>query len=153
MTDKKENVIQRRRFLQVLSTGALVAPIVGLGGCSEDKAPTGQAPSKPAADMSAEEPAAKVPAEEMASSEPAEAPSDGGLPRLDPNDPQAKSLNYVHDASTVDSAKFPQYSAGKVCSNCALYTGKAGPEWGPCSIFPGKQVNANGWCSVYAPKG
>ncbi len=75
-----------------------------------------------------------------------------GMPKLAEDDPQAKSLSYVHDATNVDSAKQPRYKAGQICANCALYQGKAGDEWGGCSIFPGKAVNANGWCSVYAPK-
>ncbi|WP_187345556.1 high-potential iron-sulfur protein, partial [Photobacterium damselae] len=29
---------------------------------------------------------------------------------------------------------------------------KDGDEWRPCAIFPDKLVNANGWCSAYAPK-
>ncbi len=74
------------------------------------------------------------------------------MPELDPADPQAQALSYVADATSVDGAKFPQYKDGQACVNCALYTGGAGDEWGPCSIFPGKLVNANGWCSVYAPK-
>ncbi|MBT8084421.1 MAG: High potential iron-sulfur protein [Woeseia sp.] len=74
------------------------------------------------------------------------------MPRLAEDDPLAQSLSYVHDASSVDSAKQPRYESGQVCSNCALYTGGDGEEWGPCSIFPGKQVKASGWCSVYAPK-
>ncbi|MEF1220553.1 high-potential iron-sulfur protein [Photobacterium damselae] len=39
-----------------------------------------------------------------------------------------------------------------MCANCALIQGKDGDEWRPCAIFPGKLVNANGWCSAYAPK-
>jgi len=39
-----------------------------------------------------------------------------------------------------------------MCSNCALIQGNDGDEWRPCQIFPGKLVNANGWCSVWAPK-
>ncbi|MDP2532896.1 high-potential iron-sulfur protein [Photobacterium damselae subsp. piscicida] len=39
-----------------------------------------------------------------------------------------------------------------MCANCALIQGKDGDEWRPCAIFPDKLVNANGWCSAYAPK-
>lgn len=67
--------------------------------------------------------------------------------RLDPDDPQAKSLSYT------------AYSArdGQFCSNCALYTGTEGDEIGPCAIFsyrvaPGGGqlvVVAGGWCRAW----
>lgn len=60
---------------------------------------------------------------------------------LDPNDPQAKALAYVH----VSTEK------GANCANCQLFTGNA-DEWGPCGIFPGKQVASAGWCSAWVKK-
>ncbi|MGB5739389.1 MAG: high-potential iron-sulfur protein, partial [Woeseia sp.] len=83
----------------------------------------------------------------------APAAQSAAMPKLMENDPQATALGYVHDSSTVDSAKQPRHQAGQACVNCALYTGADGDEWGGCSIFPGKLVAAAGWCSVYAPKG
>lgn len=74
--------------------------------------------------------------------------SASGLPQLAEDDAQAVALGYKHDATTVSNAR---YEAGQKCQNCVLYTGGDAP-WGPCSIFPGKQVNANGWCSTYAPR-
>jgi hypothetical protein len=71
------------------------------------------------------------------------------LPRVAESDPMAKSLNYVEDATTVDAAK---RASNRFCSNCALYQGDEGAEYGGCSIFPGKLVAAAGWCSVWAPK-
>jgi len=65
-----------------------------------------------------------------------------GLPHLAEDDPTAQSLKYVH-ASAVD---------GQHCANCALIQGTEGDAWRPCQIFPGKLVNADGWCSVWAPK-
>jgi hypothetical protein len=38
------------------------------------------------------------------------------------------------------------------CANCALAQGEDQGGWLQCQIFPGKLVNANGWCSVWAPK-
>ena len=64
------------------------------------------------------------------------------LPQLDPNDPQAKALAYVHASPKPE----------QLCSNCQLYTGETGAEWGPCAIFPGKGVNANGWCKSWVKK-
>lgn len=75
-----------------------------------------------------------------------------GMPKLAEDDPQAKSLAYVHDASTIDGAKQPRYKAGQACTNCVLYQGKADDEWAGCSIFPGRLVKGTGWCNVYAPK-
>jgi hypothetical protein len=62
--------------------------------------------------------------------------------RVDPNDPQAKALAYVHE-SPVE---------GNLCANCQLYTGSADAEWGGCAIFPGKQVAAGGWCNAWVKK-
>ena len=70
--------------------------------------------------------------------------------KLSPEDPQAKALGYVEDASTVDAAQWPRKAEGQICDNCALY--QAGDaEWGGCGIFPGKQVAAAGWCNAWAP--
>ena len=72
---------------------------------------------------------------------------------LSENDPQAVALGYVSDATKVDTKKYPKYAAGQVCSNCALYQGKAGDAAGNCPLFAGKQVAAKGWCSAWAKKG
>ena len=71
------------------------------------------------------------------------------LPRLSEDDPMAKALNYVHDASTVDAATRP---ADRFCNNCNLYAGDAADEWAGCSIFPGKAVAGRGWCSAWVAK-
>lgn len=81
----------------------------------------------------------------------AQAEAQTDLPHLSPDDPQAKALNYTHDASTVDPASRPQPAEEQQCANCALVQGTEG-EWRGCQIFPGKAVNQNGWCSVWAPK-
>jgi hypothetical protein len=69
------------------------------------------------------------------------------------SDPQATALGYKSDASKVDKAKQPKYSAGSACANCALFQGGAGAASGGCPIFAGKQVSSKGWCSAYAKKG
>jgi hypothetical protein len=76
------------------------------------------------------------------------------LPRLDPNDPTAKALVYVHDAADVDASNplAARFEAGQNCANCAQIQGEDGAEWRPCGIFPGKAVNAAGWCSVWVGK-
>ena len=74
------------------------------------------------------------------------------LPHLAVDDPMATAMKYTHDASTVDPASRTNPAEVQNCANCALVQGNDGDEWRPCQIFPGKAVNANGWCSVWAPK-
>ena len=74
------------------------------------------------------------------------------LPQLATDDPMASAMKYTHDASTVDAAARANPAAEQNCANCALVQGADGDDWRPCQIFPGKAVNANGWCSVWAPK-
>jgi anaerobic selenocysteine-containing dehydrogenase len=71
---------------------------------------------------------------------------------LDEKDPQAVALGYVADAKRVDAKKQPKYAAGQVCSNCALYQGKATDKAGGCPLFGAKQVAGAGWCSAWAKK-
>jgi len=74
------------------------------------------------------------------------------MPKIEESDPVAQSLKYVHDASSVDAAQRANPAADQTCANCALIQGADGDAWRPCQIFPGKLVNADGWCSVWAPK-
>ena len=74
------------------------------------------------------------------------------MPKLSEDDPMAKGMKYVHDASKVDPASRVNPAPEQDCANCALIQGEDGEEWRPCQIFPGKLVNANGWCAVWAPK-
>ncbi len=145
MSEDRKAVEDRRRFLKIAGGAAMIVPIVGLAGCSGGKQDV-SAPATPKADKAPAAPAKATPAQTQA---PAAA---GNMPQLAEDDPQAKSLSYVHEASTVDTAKQPRYQSGQVCSNCALYQGKGTDEWAGCSIFPGKLVKSSGWCSVYAPK-
>ena len=71
---------------------------------------------------------------------------------LDPNDPQAKALGFVPDASKVDAASHPTFKPTQKCSNCAQFQGKPTDATGGCNIFVGHSVPAGGWCSVWAQK-
>lgn len=71
--------------------------------------------------------------------------------RLDEKDPQAIGLSYKHDATKVDTKKFPQV-AGNNCANCLLYQAKPTDPWGPCGAVGGKLVNAKGWCIAWVKK-
>ncbi len=78
------------------------------------------------------------------------------LPQLDEGSPQAAALGYKHDASAVDTDKFPKRKgeAGEkqFCHNCNLYQAAEDAEWGPCAIFPGKSVAGAGWCNAWVPR-
>lgn len=70
------------------------------------------------------------------------------LPAVTEDDPTAKALGYVEDASKTTNAK---HKAGDACANCQFYSGGATGR-GPCQLFPGKSVNAKGWCVSHNPK-
>jgi hypothetical protein len=74
------------------------------------------------------------------------------LTPLDPNDPIAKSLNFVNDSSKVDPAANPTYKPTQKCANCAQYQGKPSDARAGCAIFAGHSVPATGWCKVWAQK-
>jgi hypothetical protein len=74
------------------------------------------------------------------------------LTPLDANDPTAKALGFVADASKVDAASNPTYKPTQKCSTCAQYVGKAGDATAGCNIFAGHTVPAGGWCKVWAAK-
>jgi hypothetical protein len=67
-------------------------------------------------------------------------------------DANAVSLGYKALATKVDKVKFPKYAAGQVCSNCALYQGKATDKAAGCPLFGAKQVAGPGWCSAWTKK-
>jgi hypothetical protein len=69
------------------------------------------------------------------------------LPKVDEDDPTAKSLKYVHDATKSERPDDSQF-----CNNCQYFKGDAGSEWARCDIFPGKQVAGPGWCNVWTKK-
>ena len=69
------------------------------------------------------------------------------LPPLTEDDPTAKALKYVPDASKASGAK-----PGSHCGDCKLYQGAANSAQGPCLLFPGKAVKATGWCSSWTAK-
>jgi len=72
--------------------------------------------------------------------------------KVDPSEPQAKSLGYVEDATKVDAKANPNYKPGQVCSNCLQAQVKPGATEVPCNIFAGRPVAANGWCKVYVKR-
>jgi hypothetical protein len=75
------------------------------------------------------------------------------LPHLAESDPTAMALGYKEDATKVDTAKYPTYKPGQMCSACKFWTGQPTDAYGPCQLFPGKATAAKGWCSGFNPKG
>jgi High potential iron-sulfur protein len=73
-------------------------------------------------------------------------------PMVAETDANAKALGYFADASKTDKVKYPKYAKEQLCSNCALYQGKATDAAGACPLFAGKQVAGKGWCSAWAKK-
>jgi hypothetical protein len=74
------------------------------------------------------------------------------LPQLAEDDPTAKALKYVHDATKAARADKGGVAADKqFCSNCMFIQAPSG-AWRPCQLFAGKAVNENGWCMSWAPK-
>jgi len=78
---------------------------------------------------------------------PLRAASAADLPLVTADDPTAKALRYVSDASKASGAK-----PGSKCANCSNYQGAAGSAQGGCLLFPGKAVKATGWCSSWTAK-
>jgi hypothetical protein len=74
------------------------------------------------------------------------------LPPVDPNDPNAKALGYVTDATKVTASDNPTYKPNQKCGNCAQFQGKAGDASAGCNIFVGHSVPQGGWCRVWAQK-
>jgi len=72
--------------------------------------------------------------------------------KVDPNEPQAKSLGYIEDASKVDAKANPNFKAGQNCANCLQSVGKPGDAMVPCNIFAKRLVDARGWCKVYVKR-
>jgi hypothetical protein len=69
------------------------------------------------------------------------------LPLVTADDPTAKALKYVSDASKATDAK-----PGSKCATCQLYQGAANSTQGGCLLFPGKAVKSTGWCSSWTAK-
>jgi hypothetical protein len=157
MTRPPKPIANRRGFLGLLGTGAILLPVVGIQGCGTKDAAVPAPPAEPAAAPQPAPPATVAPEPAAAAPPPVEpAPQPaapvGNLPRLEESDVVAKALGYRHDVADVDTAKYTQYKPGQTCRTCIQFKGAATDDWGPCAIFPGKQVNANGWCTTFAPR-
>jgi hypothetical protein len=59
-------------------------------------------------------------------------------------DPEAKAVHYVEDASRAKDAP-----PGASCSNCSIYAALNDTQ-GSCTLFKDKLVKAAGWCSSWS---
>ena len=72
---------------------------------------------------------------------------------LSTDDPTAKALGYVTDASAIAEGSEAAYKPGSTCAGCALYQAAQEKDGhAPCAAFPGKVVAAAGWCRAFAAK-
>ena len=67
------------------------------------------------------------------------------LPLISEDDPAAKAVMYVADASRAKGAQ-----SGATCANCSLYSAASGATEGQCTLFAGKDVKAAGWCTAWS---
>jgi hypothetical protein len=74
------------------------------------------------------------------------------LTPLDPNDPAAKALGFVTDASKVDAAANPTFKPEQHCAACAQYQGAPTDATAACTIFAGHSVPAGGWCKAWVKR-
>ena len=68
------------------------------------------------------------------------------------DDPAAKALKYVEDASQASGRadKMGVAGADQLCSNCRFYTAPNGDS-GPCTLFQNRLVTGKGWCAGWVP--
>jgi hypothetical protein len=85
-----------------------------------------------------------------------------GLVLVDPKDPQAKALSYVHEHKDIKDKALQTERNGvkwtdQKCNNCNFYQkdkeGKAsGKTAAPCQLLANKAVASTGWCTTWAKK-
>lgn len=75
----------------------------------------------------------------------AEAADASTLPAISEQDPAAKAVQYVEDASRAKGAQ-----SGATCASCSLYSAPDGAKQGACTLFPNKSVKAAGWCTAWS---
>ena len=66
-------------------------------------------------------------------------------------DPYPKSMGFRLNTANVDQAKFPRHEVTQKCSECQLFSGKAGEPTGTCSFFK-RVVPIDGWCRNFKPR-
>jgi hypothetical protein len=62
-----------------------------------------------------------------------------------------KSMGFRLNTANVDQVKFPRHEVTQKCSECQLFSGKAGEPTGTCSFFK-RVVPIDGWCRNFKPR-
>ena len=60
-------------------------------------------------------------------------------------DAYPKSMGFRLNTANVDKVKYPRHTLEQRCSECQLYSSKAGDPTGNCSFFK-RVVPVDGWC-------
>jgi len=81
----------------------------------------------------------------------ADAPVEKATVKVTESDAYPKSMGFRLDTNNVDKAKFPRHEASQRCSECQLFSGATGDEWGTCSFFK-RLVPPTGWCRNFKQK-
>jgi hypothetical protein len=74
------------------------------------------------------------------------------LALVDVNDPTAKALDFVTDATQLNASTEPAYKPGRHCGMCAQFRGNQADTMGACNIFTGHLVAAGGWCMAWTQR-
>jgi hypothetical protein len=66
-------------------------------------------------------------------------------------DAYPKSMGFRLNTANVDQVKFPRHEVTQKCSECQLFSAKAGEPLGTCSFFK-RMVPPDGWCRNFKPR-
>jgi len=83
--------------------------------------------------------------------DPADKPVEKATVKVSETDAYPKSMGFRFDTTTVDKAKFPRHDVSQSCTECQLFSGATGDEWGTCSFFK-RLVPPKGWCRNFKVK-
>jgi hypothetical protein len=69
------------------------------------------------------------------------------------DDPVARALLYYPNSNDVpaNNPLAAAHQPSQTCATCIHIRGNAGDSVRKCPTFPGRLVNAEGWCSLWAP--
>jgi hypothetical protein len=74
-----------------------------------------------------------------------QARAEGATEAVKETDPYPKSMGFRLNTANADQVKFPRHEVTQKCSECQLFSGKAGEPTGTCSFFK-RVVPIDGWC-------
>ncbi len=81
----------------------------------------------------------------------ASAPTQASGEPVKETDAYPKSMGFRINTANVDKVKFPRHESAQKCSECQLFSGKAGDALGTCSFFK-RPVPVDGWCRNFKPR-